>query len=71
MALKIAPTVINGEDRVAPETMELLIEFGGHCDVCEKCESYRKNPSVGDYCVTGSSLVFQLLERPDVSYQPE
>jgi hypothetical protein len=70
MALKIKIEVVNGEARVNPDTMKLLLGFGGHRKVCESCDAVCKTGS-GFYCVTGQNLLLEILERPDVEWVPE
>ncbi|HUB68017.1 MAG TPA: hypothetical protein VL981_11085 [Candidatus Methylacidiphilales bacterium] len=65
VSLKIRMEEIDGEKRVNPETMKLLLEFGGHRDVCDECGAVWRDHR-GNYCETGRSLLEQVLARPDV-----
>ena len=70
MALKIRTVTINGEDRVAPETMELLKRVADHRDFCGQCEQAMKS-GTGNYCKVGAEIILELNERPDVEFVPE
>ncbi len=70
MALKIKPVTIDGELRIHPETMELLMAFGQHRQFCDDCERSSVDPRVSP-CNFGASLIHKLLDRPDVQQIPE
>jgi hypothetical protein len=63
--LKIATEEVDGVRVINPETMSLLMEFGGHRQVCDQCEKCFKD-HIGVYCITGKMLLEQIMERPDV-----
>jgi hypothetical protein len=67
--LKIRLEDIDGEKRVNSETMALLMEFGGHRQVCDDCDKTFRD-HVGNYCETGRSLLDQIMARPDVEVVP-
>jgi len=69
MALKIKTTQINGETRVPPEVMDLLTRFAHHRDICSECLDALKGS--GMYCHTGTILVRELIDNPNVEYVPE
>jgi hypothetical protein len=67
MGLKVKTTEINGEQRIDPDTMDLLMRLAGHRDLCSECESSMKTGS-GKYCTTGRELIMELATRPDCEF---
>ena len=70
MALKVKHTVIDGQARVDPETMKLLLNFAQHRNLCDDCNEACK-AGTGKYCITGALIFQDLLKQPDVEYVPE
>lgn len=70
MALKIKTTKINGEDRIDPDVMDLLLRFGSHRELCDECGELCRTGK-GRYCATGNSLLRELMESPTVEFVPE
>lgn len=70
MAIKVAPILINGEYRVDPDTMDLLIRLAHHREFCEACTRWVEKQQ-GNYCPIGSQIIFDLEARPDVQFVPE
>lgn len=68
--LKIKTIEVDGHQCIDPETLKLLVEFGEHRRVCEECERFFVGQGGRGYCATGTGLLNQLLERPDVSTTP-
>lgn len=65
MGLRIKMVEIDGEKRVPPECMRILLEFAGHRDVCDACGKAFKNASM-DYCTTGMEILRELAKQPEV-----
>ena len=65
MGLKIKLTDVNGVKRVDPETMDLLLRFKQHVDLCDECGPVFERRQ-GHYCTTGMILLQELCARPDV-----
>ena len=60
----IAIKTTNGK---APKIcMDLLTDLAGHRDVCDICHKAFSNRS-GKYCVTGSIIIEELLDQPEVN----
>lgn len=67
MGLKIK-TEGEGENlHINPETLEMLLRFSGHRDVCDECLAAIATRS-GHYCATGRVLLEEILDRPDVEF---
>lgn len=70
MALKIKLIDVNGEKRVPPETMDLLIRFGQHRKFCEACES-ASNGKRGQPCSIGLEILLKLKEQSECQFFPD
>jgi hypothetical protein len=67
LKIKLDKDPETGEDRVPPECMRILLDFAGHRDTCDVCgPAWIKKH--GKYCVTGESLMEELLSQPGVSF---
>lgn len=66
MGIKIRMVKINGQDRVPPECMRILIAFAKHRDSCQRC--YRAyHAANADYCPTGTDILNELAAQPEVA----
>jgi recombinational DNA repair protein RecR len=65
--MRIKPVVIDGQERVHPETMDLLVRMGEHRKLCSTCNNAMEDKT-GNYCKTGVEFIRQLELRPDVDF---
>jgi hypothetical protein len=70
MALKIICQGEADQKHIVPKTLDLLLRFGQHRNICDECSDACKSGS-GRYCKTGEILFLELMDRPDVQYIPE
>lgn len=67
MALKCKLVEIDGEQRVPPEVMDLLLRMGDHRKFCDQCEKAMSS-GTGSYCHIGKEIVLKLAEQPEVEF---
>ncbi len=64
--IKIRLVEIDGEKRVPPKCMELLMQFGQHRERCRQCfRSFHAGDGNG-YCPTGMDILKELSAQPEV-----
>lgn len=69
--IKIRAVEINGEKRMPPECMRILLDFAGHRDICDQCiHAYENRLPAEAYCATGYRLLEELSKQPEVESLP-
>jgi hypothetical protein len=57
----------DGEMRVPPEVMDILICFAGHRDFCPQCKAAYDTQRPNGYCSIGFEILRRLAEQPEVT----
>lgn len=63
--IKIKLVEIDGEMRVPPEVMDLLMRFAGHRDFCDQCKAAFESGTAA-YCHIGMEIMRTLADQPEV-----
>lgn len=70
MGLKVATHLVNGVQRIDPEVMGVLVEFGTHRQFCEECENATAGKGLG-ICSLGDKILQRIVGHPDVEFFEE
>lgn len=65
MGIKIKTIKIDGEDRIPPKCMELLLKYGDHKKKCLTCEIAEKMGNFTE-CREGQQILDELVQQPEV-----
>lgn len=68
-SLKIALVEIDGEKRVPPIVMDLLLRIAEHRDICDDCGKAWKTGDGRLICATGAEMHRELMEQPEVTLE--